>query len=87
MPNRNGQQYNGGIDNRTQMLTKLNTSSLLNTANRFQQMSHTMPETTYTYCGDGHFTNHMYQGNQNRRYTYHITSFRSSNKMRRTRLS
>ena len=42
-------------------------------------MSHSMPETTNTYSGNGHFINCTYQGTQNRRLTYHIAPFISSN--------
>ena len=42
-------------------------------------MSHSTPDTTNIYGGNGHLTNHMYQGPQNRRHTYHTALFRSSN--------
>ena len=48
-------------------------------ANGFQHMSQIMPTATYIYGRNGHFTNCTYQGNQNRRNTYHTAPFMSSN--------
>ena len=46
----NRYQYNAGIDNRTRTLTTLSPSTTHpNRANRFQQMLHSMPDTTNTY--------------------------------------
>ena len=39
--------------------------------------SQSMPKTNM-YGGNSHLTNHMFQGTQNRRHTYHTAPFRSS---------
>ena len=41
-------------------------------------MSHGMPDTDKIHGGNGHSTNYAYHGTQNRRHTYHTTTFRSS---------
>ena len=78
--NESKDQYRREIDNRTSTLT---TPNPLTThpymANRFQHMSHSMPETTNTCCGNSCFTNCMYHGTQYRRHTYHTAQFRSLN--------
>ena len=74
IPNETRNQYNAEIDNRTRTLTTLSSSTTHpNRANRFQHMSHSMPNTTNTYGVNSHFTNFIYQGTQNRRPTYHTT--------------
>ena len=41
-------------------------------APRFQDMSHSTPETTNTYGGNSYLTNHTYLGTQNRRHTIYL---------------
>ena len=79
IPNKNRNQYNAGINNRTRMLTTLSPSATHpNRAHRFQQMLHSIPDTTNTYGGNSHLTNHPYQGTQNRRHSYCTVPFGSS---------
>ena len=76
-PNKNRDQYHGGIGNRTVTLTTPSPSARYpNMANMFQHMSHSTLETTNTYSRNGHFTNCTYLRTQNRRHTYHTTPFR-----------
>ena len=78
-PYENSNQYNTGIDNITRPLTIPSTlTTQPNRANRFQHLSYSMPSTTNTYGGNGHFTNCIYQGNQKRKNGYHKALLRTS---------
>ena len=73
-PNENRNQYNTGIDSRARTLTTPSPTTMHpNRAHRFKHMSHSTPNTTNMYGGNGYLTKCTYQETQNRRHTYHIT--------------